>query len=340
MTGVQTCALPIYTSSAATTAGNFLASDAFTISTADQAKPLTVQFYYTPSSNPTNGNFSGTSSNSFGIALYDVTTGGSTGWIMPAGVWSMTQNSGVGIATATFQTTAASTQYRLVIFNANATSGAITLKFDRFFVGPQTRPLGFVGTDWVASTSVTTSGFGTISNLVYKSRRVGDSLQVYCAFTAGTVAASQAQIGVVYQNAALTVDTSKSGVAQLCGQFGSNSASATFFAESIISPSANQTYVNVGVQSSTTSLLVAANGSVATSSSTNVQCTFTVPIVGWSSQVQSASDTDTRVIDFRAIKTSGSITAATAITFDSVTKDSAGAYNTGTGVYSVPVAGD
>jgi microcystin-dependent protein len=126
-----------YASSAATTAGNFLASPAFTIDTSDQSKVLTVKFNYKAVTNPSNANWSGTSSNSFGIALYDVTTGGASGWIMPAGVWSMTQSAGVGTAVATFQTNSSSTQYRVVVFNANSTSGAVTLYFDDFFCGPQ-----------------------------------------------------------------------------------------------------------------------------------------------------------------------------------------------------------
>jgi hypothetical protein len=127
-----------YASSAANVAGDFLASDPFTIDTEDQAKVLTFKFYYKLVTDPgsSNRNFSGTSSNSFGVAIYDVTTGGSAGWIQPAGVWGMTQSSGVGLCTGTFQTTSSSTQYRLVVYNANATGGAVTVYFDDFSVSP------------------------------------------------------------------------------------------------------------------------------------------------------------------------------------------------------------
>jgi hypothetical protein len=125
-----------YASSAATTAGNFLASPAFTIDTEDQAKVLTFKFAYKAVTNPSNATWSGTNTNSFGVAIYDVTTGGSSGWIMPAGCFAMTQSSGVGICTGTFQTTSSSTQYRLVVYNANATLGAVTVYFDDFSVSP------------------------------------------------------------------------------------------------------------------------------------------------------------------------------------------------------------
>ncbi len=117
-----------------TVAGNFIASDAFTIDTEDQAKVFNFKFYYSPTLNPSSMNMSGTSSNSFGIAVYDVTN---SAWIIPAGVFSMTQKAGVGSTAGTFQTTANSTQYRFVIYNANATAGAVSILYDDFYLGPE-----------------------------------------------------------------------------------------------------------------------------------------------------------------------------------------------------------
>lgn len=147
-----------YASSAATTAGNFIASDAFTVDSADLGKVLAVQFYYKATSNPGNANWSGTTSNSFSIAIYDVTAGAAN-WIIPVGNQSMIQSSGVGIATASFQSSVVSgQQYRIVVYNANATSGAITLYLDQLFVGPSPQAqaggvVSFSGTN--ASQSVT-----------------------------------------------------------------------------------------------------------------------------------------------------------------------------------------
>lgn len=122
-----------YASSAATTAGDCLASAAFFIDTTDQAKVLTFKFAYKAFSNGSNANWSGTSSNSFGVAIWDVTN---SVWIIPAGVFAMVQSAGIGYCTGQFQTSATGTSYRLVIYNANATTGAITVYFDDFSVSP------------------------------------------------------------------------------------------------------------------------------------------------------------------------------------------------------------
>ena len=131
-----------YISSAATTAGNFVASSAFAIDSVDQAKVLQFKFAYKAQTNPTNANFSGTSSNSFGVAIYDVTN---SAWIQPAGVFNIIQSSGVGISSGTFQTSSNGTSYRIVFYNANASAGAITMYLDDFFVGPQVIVSGMTG---------------------------------------------------------------------------------------------------------------------------------------------------------------------------------------------------
>lgn len=123
-----------YASSAATTAGNMLATDAFTIDIEDQAKVLNISFAYKAQTNPGNANWSGTSSNSFAVAMYDVTN---SAYIIPQKPFNLIQSTGVGQFTGSFQTSSSGTSYRLIIYNANATSGAATVYFDDMFVGPQ-----------------------------------------------------------------------------------------------------------------------------------------------------------------------------------------------------------
>lgn len=122
-----------YVSSAATTAGNMVASDAFTIDIEDQAQRLSFSVAYLAKTNPGNANWSGTSSNSFAFAIYDVTN---SAYIIPTGVFNFIQSTGVGKCTGSFQTSSNGTSYRIIIYNANATSGAITLYFDDIFLGP------------------------------------------------------------------------------------------------------------------------------------------------------------------------------------------------------------
>src|SRR5208282_747168 len=110
-----------------------------------QAKVLTVKFYYTASSGASNCNFSGTSSNSFAWAIYDVTN---SSWLTSAGNFNLVQSSGCGYVTGTCQTNATTANIRLVVYNANATSGAATITLDGFYVGPQTAPSGPAMGDW------------------------------------------------------------------------------------------------------------------------------------------------------------------------------------------------
>lgn len=123
-----------YASSAATTAGDFVASDAFFIDAGDQTQTLTWSFKYQLSSGV--GAFPGTSANSYAVAIYDV--GNSAFVPTTTGNFSMIQGSGVGFASGTFVANASTTKYRIVIYNATATSGASAMLLDDGFVGPST----------------------------------------------------------------------------------------------------------------------------------------------------------------------------------------------------------
>lgn len=335
-----------YASSAATTAGNCLASDAFTIDTADQAKVMTVKFYYSPTSNASNANWSGTSSNSFAWAIYDVTN---STWIIPTGCFSMTQSSGVGVATGAFQTSSNGTSYRLVVYNANATSGAITVLFDDFSLGPQTAPIGFAGGDWESYTPVITTSSGTITNYTAtgKRRRVGDSYQYQGLITfsgaGGTFTEIFASLGghVIDTNKILSSATANqvfgtaqwhdNGVEAGSGGTVQWNNSTTF---NIRPAAANGTKVD---QTSITGTVPITWNTGDTISWT----TYPIPIVGLSSNVQMSSDTDTRVIALYATKsgTQSISSGTTAVTSWTSVRDEAGAFNASTGVYTIPVTG-
>lgn len=126
-------------SSAAWSAGQGFISDAFNIDSEDQTKIFSFKLNYKCFANPSNGNFSGTSLNTFAVYIYDATN---SAWIQPSGVYGIIQNSGAGIVTGTFQATSNSTQYRIAILAVNASSGAITMYWDDFSVGPQTSAAG------------------------------------------------------------------------------------------------------------------------------------------------------------------------------------------------------
>ena len=161
-----------YLSSAATTAGNMLSSDAFTIDIADQAKVLRYEFSYKAQTNPNNANWSGSSSSSFGIAAWDVTN---SVWLGVPGRFGMIQSSGVGVAEGTFQTNSNTSQIRFIVYNANATTGAVTVYFDDFALGPQSTSTGLIPKPSTIQKFTSGSGTYTRPDNVYqiKVRMVG-----------------------------------------------------------------------------------------------------------------------------------------------------------------------
>lgn len=328
-----------YLSSAATTVGNMVASSAFTIDIEDQAKIMTVKFAYKAQTNPANANFSGTSLNSYSWAIYDVTA---ASWIIPTGAFGMTQSSGVGICTGTFQTSATSTSYRLVVYNSAATTGACTIYFDDFYVGPQTAPLGAITTDWVKIPLVTGdfgTGFGTVTAIDVWSRRVGDSLQMQGKWVNGTTAASTAYIKMGFNGAVgnVSMDTTKIPETRIVGvgsRTGSGSAAPT-----VIATPGQGSILNFGLDShATVPTNVAQFGSTAFSNGEGVYINAIIPIQGWSSTVQVSSDTDTRVVALVLTGSSTSITnAGVGIVPTTVLNDTHGGFSGST--YTVPVSG-
>lgn len=331
-----------YASSAATVAGDFLTSDAFNIDTEDQAKVLTFKFYYQAQANPTNGNWSGTTSNSFGVAIYDVTN---SAWIIPAGVFSMTQSTGMGYATGTFQTTSNSTAYRIVVYNANASSGAITLYFDDMQVGPQTAPYGPIVTDWRSFTlSPSTGSFGSIAVNNAQWRRVGDSMELLWQFRqTGTGTAGSGTYAFTIPSP-YTIDSTKFttttstatnrviGVAQV-------NDNTNFYIGNVTVLDGSQTQIAILVQTSAVADAFWGSGLAALSGST-ISAGFMakIPITGWSSNVQMSNDTDTRVVALRSNGATASLSGSYAdVTWTTIVNDTHGTM--GAISYTIPVSG-
>lgn len=176
-----------YSSFGTTTVGDCLASDAFTIDIEDQAKVFGFSFYYKAQANPTNANWSASSSASFMVAAYDVTN---SSWlpIQPT-PWAMIQSSGVGRASGYFQTNATTTSIRFVVYNANATASGITLYFDDFVVGPQaasgtTAPV-VARLNTASSTSVAANTAITFTTLEFDTSGATSSLNKFTCPTTG-----------------------------------------------------------------------------------------------------------------------------------------------------------
>ncbi len=335
----------------ASTAGDFLASNAYTIDAEDQAKILGFKFYYSAASGASNGNFSGTSSNSFGVAIWDVAN---SAWIIPAGVFNLTQSSGIGYCQGTFQTPSNMTSFRLVIYNANATAGALTLYLDDVFVGPQAIAFGPAMSDWKSFTPTGSLTTNTTYSGYY--RRVGDSVEILAKLAFSGVNTQ----GAVTVNlpSGMTIDTTKLvasvntsdvhlGTCEVYDYSGAvtgihpglvNYNSTTMVSVSALKKtstgsSGDLEYVNVNTST---------NLPITISSSCNITLRFIVPVVGWSSNAIQSADTDTRVIaGTYALSGNVSISTATSTTvvWNTALKDTSASMNLSTGVYTVPVSG-
>ena len=328
------------------TAGQGVISNAFTVDRADLGKVLTFSISYEATVGGSVANWSGIlGSQTLAVYLYDVTA---SAWVQPAGFLGMNQNSGAGRVTGTFQTSVTSgQQYQLAIVALQATASPVTITLDQISCGPLTAPLGAAVTDFNNNLTLTPSAaFGTTTNQKYTTRRVGDSLEVIASFTIGTPAASAMSLQLP---SGYSVDSSKLTSTTAVTMLGIWSAETSGVSVNIF----NGTSVASGVifydgtttnqvffgAAGATSTYVKSIGTALPTSNCVVSCKFTVPIIGWSSNVQMSNDTDTRVVDFSGTKSSTQAVtgAATDITF-TTSKDSHGAWNGSQ--YIVPVSGD
>lgn len=338
----------LYQSSAATTAGNFVASDQFSIPFEMQGKVLSFKIAYNCSGNPANANFSGTSSNSYGVAFWDATN---STWIQPAGVFNLVQNSGVGIATGTLQPPTTCLAGRLVIYNANATAGAMSMLFDDFYLGLQTTSQGPAMSDWTSYTpTLTSSGGGAITlNATGKQdptgwwRRDGDSIEIITNWRNGTGGVPSGSAGTVQLSvpSGITLDTSKRTAGTDLGYTVGTASGYKLSSGSGYDREPTVAYSNgnlvVYFPASAASLTVA---DLLASSSAQYHVKF--PVTGWSSNTVQSADTDTRVVAAKYTTTVSASTSPTApIQWSTKEIDTHGAVTTGAAwKFTAPVAGN
>jgi hypothetical protein len=337
----------LYADSAATTAGDMACTDAFTVDKEGQAKVTSWKFYYEVVSGLSNMTLSGLTTNSFGVAVYDVTN---TKWVPAAGAFNIIQGSGAGMSIGTAQFDSTTTSARLCVYNANATAGAASIRFDDFIYGPQVTAAGpaiqdcksFTMTILGATANPTKSNSPTVDVGYYC--RQGDRALITYDFIASTTTGAAAGTGsyIFAPPPGLTIDTSKvtATTSQIDGTVGTASlgnTTANFWGVMKVYSSAGLA-MEVGNETTSRSQ-VGASFQPLTTANLHYSFTASVPIVGWSSNTVNSADTDTRSVEFLGGRSSTlAITAnVTDITFTSV-KDSHGNWN-GT-QYKIPVAGD
>lgn len=313
----------LFTKDAANRQGQGASYD-FTIDSTDQAKPLAIAFDYAIAS----GTFA---DGDLTVYLYDVTNA----QIIQPGPFRLTAAT-VGLSqrfVSYFQTNVNSTSYRLIFHVASTSASAYTVKLDNLSLGPSYQPYGTVITDWQSYTPGTTQGFGTPTSQEIFYRRVGDSVEIQGRCITGTNTSTEGRIGLP---PGLTSSTSKITTIRQAGTWTRGAATVM---DGITLIESGVTYLTFGRQTSTEAGLTKRNGDNITGSGEAFSFWASVPIQGWSSNVQISTDADTRVVAARAALTNAFTGASAVIPFNSVQIDTHAGFNTSTGVYTVPVAG-
>jgi hypothetical protein len=306
----------------------------FAIDSTDKASMLSISMDFAGSANFVSG-----SASDIQVWIYDKDAGQ---LIQPA-PYTLAQPKGK--FQTTFQTSASSVNYRLIFYIATTNSLAWTFTLDNVQVGPQSVSRGCPVTDWTAYTP-TFTGLGTVSAISAFWRRVGDTVEVKGAGTVGTPTATAASVSLP----SVAIDTVKISAAtngQLVGEalaaqtsttalYGSNTAFVAFF-DGV--DTANIYFASSSGATSAT--LTKMNGNSGNSPvGSRFEFKFSVPVQGWSSTVQMSNDTDTRVVAAQiGLAIAVTPTSNTAIKYDTVLKDTHGAYNAASGLYTAPVAG-
>jgi len=321
----------------------------FTIAAADQAKMHSISFDYAIAS----GTFAGGSDSSLGdlnVYIYDVTN---AQIIQPQGFKVLGSVVGQQYKhQATFQTNSNSTSYRLILGIVSTSTQAWTVKIDNVQVGPQPVLFGAPVTDGV-QVAVT----GSWSNTTYtcfETRMGGYAKYDFYWVLTGTPASSSTHS--LNLPSGRTIDVLRLGA----GSAPNPNSRIPFSTGSMLRTATGEVPL-VANYTSTTAVNLAHVQSIGATSPTDVsngltktapytfasgdvgQMSFIVPILGWGSSVVMSNDTDTRVVAMTAQKAAGNHTSSGSeqdvATWSTASVDTHAAFNSTTGVYTVPVSG-
>lgn len=326
-------------SAGAATAGQGFISDVFTLNRGDLAKPLFSKYSYEVISGSTNLNFSGVlGSQSIGVYFYDVTA---SAWIQPSGFLGMNQGTGPGSASPiSFQSSSTvGQQYRMAIVFLQASAGAMTINFDDFQFSRQVLVNGAAITDAIVYTP--TIGGVTTSSLSAYYERLGDSIHIWGFGVTSTTSSASLSFSLP---PGLSLDTSKISVQNNTSNpgmiVGMNACSGGTNADSFLvtAPATSTTAVYACGSFASSTMLTPSTSAILYNNGQPFSFDFTVPIAGWSSNVQMSNDTDTRVIAARYTGATATLTSSYSnVTFTTQVSDTNASYSGST--YTIPVSG-
>ena len=313
----------IFTKDAADRQGQGASYD-FTIDAAYKAKVLKIEADYIVNS----GTFvagSSTTDSDVIVYIYDVTNGV---LIEPSSFKFLSNSTTISDKfSATFQTSATSTQYRLIFHVASTSTAAYALKLDNISVSPSQYVFGSPVVDLGEYTPVFTN-LGTVTSQKFEQYKVGKKLKVKFRFIAASGGASVATVSLPPG-----LKVSSAGNEIVGAAWAQSTSSKDVFITAVNGESVIRFILNNG------------SGGPLTGSNFGsgiVDGWFEVDILGWSSSVQVSDGYDSRVVALNASGTNNTSfnTTPTAVQFITQSnQDTIGSYNQSTGVYTFKSAG-
>lgn len=321
-------------------------SDEFTIDKADLARVLEFTFDYRQTSGVLDA--SGTATQTIEVWIYNKNL---NAWTQPAGFRGM--NAGLNVSAqcqATFQTDSSSANnvYRVALLAMRTTGVTAPAKIyvDTMRVGPQTVNIGAPITDWQTYTPSLTNATG-ITNLSAWYRRVGDSYEIRANFAVSNAARSSTTTWKLTYPNGVTANTS---IAQsLAGTtahgfyeiYGDLTGSSLLFTQ-LDSVQITSDGITFNKRGANRALYDADFNSIGAAKYFSLEAT--VPVVGFSANVQMSSDTDTRVISSQAGRNATQSIpnqTFTVVNFDTLVYDLSGSMDvtTNKGRFTCPIAG-
>jgi hypothetical protein len=307
------------------TQGQGFISQAFNVPAAYRGQVLSIKGYNSlVSGSPT---FSGTSTSTFAVYVYDVTN---AAWVQPAGAFGIVSSAGP-FAPISFQVPSTTTSLRLAVVAVNSLASATTILFDDLSVGPNVigtgptnslqssdfdgRNVTFVGSNTTTQTPSTTVPV-TLNTVI--DRAGAWSTSAYTVQVAGDYQASGSAIS---QTAGPALYVAVNGTSANNNYFSTVSASGAISSGSVTLPN-----LKVGD-------VITLRGS-SSMQITTVQ--FAIARVPGSSPIIQASASVSLIAYLAA---SQAVAANAVIKYDTKTRDQASAYSTSTGLFTAPLPG-
>jgi hypothetical protein len=315
----------------------------FSVDTAYRAKAISISFDYIVSSGTFTAGSSSASSDLI-VYLYDITN---SQLISPSNIKLFSNSSTVSDKfEAQFQTSATGASYRLILHCASTSASAYAVEIDNISVGPSEYVFGTPITDWVAYTP--TGTWTTNATYTGAWRRVGDELECRARIVLSGAPGGTSSLTQISLPTGLVIDTNKlpGGTATL-QRLGYGVANVTndypllvFYQDTTSVRPIFYSYSGDGAGTDVVTAGITATSPATFASSDGIDIAFKVPIVGWSSSVQTSDRADTRVVALNISKNGSQAVASTAVTQVTgwtVVGDTHGSFSSDQ--YVVPVSG-